>query len=83
MPAAAPYHGKLSLKRKTGWNASLSFPQPSVGSQGAQPLLGLHCWRGTCRRLLRLVYYALQVLLGVGCAGTPSPTPGWVALHAS
>ncbi len=29
-----------------------------------------------CRKVVRQVYYLLQVLLGVGSAGTPSPTPG-------
>ena len=30
----------------------------------------------SCRKVVRQVYYLLQVLLGVGSAGTPSPTPG-------
>lgn len=30
----------------------------------------------SCRKVVRQVYYLLQLLLGVGSAGTPSPTPG-------
>lgn len=29
-----------------------------------------------CRRLVRFVYYLLELLLGSGSAGTPSTSPG-------